>query len=271
MNGNGNQATAAGVTSPSAANNGDVKAGSSFGEIVRGVFQVTDEDRAARIERLERETAELMRAEAEDRRIRKLEALRARSGVPMRFAGNAERGIAAVSFDAFQERNESLRRAKAQIVDFVENFDEMAKIGRSLILAGPAGTGKTMLACAAILALCGRGKRAQYVKIGDMIRRIRASWRSEGGETELEILRELRSADLLVVDEIGVQYGTEGEAVHTFDVFDGRYQDMRPTIVITNCTPEELQRFLDARVIDRLRENGGRMVKFDGTSARGGV
>jgi DNA replication protein DnaC len=198
--------------------------------------------------------------EAAERQRTKIEARHKASGVPARFTD--------ASFDGFERRTKLLGVAADALRDFVSNFAEHAKAGRCLILAGPAGTGKTHLACAAIRALCDQGKRAHYIRLGDAIRRLRDTWRKDWHETELEVLRMMREADLLVIDEVGVQFGSEGEKVHIFDIVAGRYDDMRPTIVITNCRPEELVAYLGERVLDRLLDNGGRMLVFDGKSNR---
>lgn len=200
------------------------------------------------------------REEEADRQRARIEAFHKISGVPPRFAG--------ASFDGFEHRSKAIGLAAEAMQDFVANFAEHAKAGRCLILAGPAGTGKTHLACAAIRSLCDAGKRAQYVKLGDAIRRLRDTWRKEWNETEMEVLREMRRADLLVLDEVGVQYGSEGEKVHAFDIIDGRYSDMKPTIIVTNCKADDLVAYLGERVVDRLLENGGRMLVFDGKSNR---
>lgn len=211
-------------------------------------------------ETLDELIARQRREEESDRQRRVIEARHKASGVPARFA--------AAAFDGFERRTKQIGTALDAVHDFVTNFADHAKAGRCLILAGPAGTGKTHLACAAIRALCDQNKRAQYVKLGDAIRRLRDTWRKDSDETELQVLRELRYADLLVLDEVGVQYGTDGERVHAFDIIDGRYSDMRPTIIITNCKAEELVEYLGDRVVDRLMENGGRMLVFDGASNR---
>src|SRR6185312_8486138 len=97
---------------------------------------------------------------------------------------------------------------------------------------------------------------------------LRDTWRKDSAETESEVLCQLLLPDLLVIDEVGVQYGSDGEKVHAFDIIDGRYNAMRPTIVITNCKPDELLAYLGERVVDRLLEDGGRMLVFDGKSNR---
>lgn len=200
------------------------------------------------------------REEEIERQRARIETRHKFSGVPARFS--------AASFDGFDRRTPSIGAALDAAQQYIAAFPDNAKAGRCLILAGPAGTGKTHLACAAIRSLCDQGRRAQYVKLGDAIRRLRDTWRRDGDETELQVLREYRHADLLVLDEVGVQYGTEGEKVHAFDIIDGRYADMRPTIICTNCKAEELVAYLGERAVDRLLENGGRLLRFEGTSNR---
>jgi DNA replication protein DnaC len=71
----------------------------------------------------------------------------------------------------------------------------------------------------------------------------------------------------LVIDEIGVQYGTEGEQTILFDVLDIRYRDQMPTILLTNQDMAGARQFLGDRTWDRIRETG-RWVSFDWESFR---
>ena len=81
-------------------------------------------------------------------------------------------------------------------------------------------------------------------------------------------MRLLTDVGLLVLDEVGAQYGTEGEQVILFDIINRRYQDMRPMILLTNQGKAGFQSFLGDRAFDRLRE-AGKWVPFDWESHRG--
>lgn len=83
------------------------------------------------------------------------------------------------------------------------------------------------------------------------------------------MLNQFRNTDLLVLDELGVQFKTEGEQLHLFDIINGRYLDVKPTVLITNLQPSDLRGLLGDRSFDRLLENGGRMFRFEGPSRRG--
>ena len=53
-----------------------------------------------------------------------------------------------------------------------------------------------------------------------------------------------------------------------FTLLNGRYEAMRPSIVISNLTVSEVSKYLGDRVYDRLRENGGGVLAFDWQSFR---
>jgi hypothetical protein len=74
--------------------------------------------------------------------------------------------------------------------------------------------------------------------------------------------------DLLVLDEIGVQYGTETEQKILFRIIDLRYEEMKPTILISNLAIPAFTEFVGERVVDRMRENGGMLFAFDWESYR---
>ena len=137
----------------------------------------------------------------------------------------------------------------------------------SLILTGKVGTGKTMLGCAAINAIIA-GKSCRMVKMIDMFREIKETWRKDSPITELELIKKYSTVDLLVIDEAGVNYDSDTEKMFIFDIIDGCYQEMKPTIVITNLDMEELKKVMGDRVIDRLRDGGGEAVAFNWESAR---
>ena len=96
---------------------------------------------------------------------------------------------------------------------------------------------------------------------------IRSSYKSDR-VTELQALEEFIKPDILVLDEIGMQLGTDSEHLLLFSLLNGRYEELKPTIVISNLTLEEVKKYLNDRIYDRLRENGGGVLAFDWESWR---
>jgi DNA replication protein DnaC len=59
------------------------------------------------------------------------------------------------------------------------------------------------------------------------------------------------------------------ELTTLFAIINGRYEQMRPTVVISNLSGDQLPLAMGERCVDRLREGGGVVVPFDWESQRG--
>ena len=75
--------------------------------------------------------------------------------------------------------------------------------------------------------------------------------------------------ELLILDEVGVQFGSETEKLMLFDVLNERYEKRKPCVLLSNLAIDDVKAFLGERVFDRLREDGGEAVAFDWESYRG--
>jgi DNA replication protein DnaC len=205
-----------------------------------------------------------IKAEAESRaasaQSARIERAIKMANIPKRFASR--------TFETFIAANAKQAAALTTCRGFAEDFSDAMRSGGSLVLSGAPGTGKSHLAASVMLRVMSDGRIVQYMTCMDMIRSVRGTWRKESERTEDDILRELgEKIDLLVIDEIGVQYGTEGEQTVVFDVLDRRYREMRPTILISNAGREQFKAYVGDRVYDRLREVA-KWVPFDWDSYR---
>jgi len=208
--------------------------------------------RAAEIQAQERE-------ERERERQRRMEQRLSQSGIPLRFRDR--------TFANFVADTDAKRSALKVAADFAENFGDHFRDGATVVFSGKPGTGKSHLAIAAAMSVMANGT-ALYLNALDLVRMVRDTWRRDSEMTESAVLHELSTVSLLVIDEIGVQYGTEGEQVILFDVLNRRYRDLMPTILLTNLGAKGMKEFLGERSFDRLRE-GGIWVAFDWESHRG--
>lgn len=179
------------------------------------------------------------------------------SRIPARFIGR--------TFANFKADTPAQQHAVTVARDFAENFAEHARKGGSLILSGQPGTGKSHLAAAVLQTML--SKDVRYLTCMDLIRAIRETWRKDSEKSESQILRYFEELDLLVIDEVGMQYGTDGEQTILFDVLDRRYREVKPVILITNQDLKGFKTFVGDRVYDRLSETS-RWVPFDWASYR---
>jgi len=196
----------------------------------------------------------------EARENTRVTAMYDRAGLPKRYRD--------VGFKNFTASSNSQRAALEVTQAFRREFDEKMRTGAFLIFQGPPGTGKTHLACALMRNLLHDGASCLYVSAIDAIRMLREGWRRDSDESELDILKALARYDLLVLDEIGVQFATDAERIQMFDILNRRYADLRPTVLITNLKVPEIEETLGERVFDRFREVAT-VVTFDWPSFRG--
>jgi len=193
------------------------------------------------------------RARAEQRHQQLLTTAR----IPARFIGR--------SFENFVAETDAQRHALTVARGYAEDFTANARRGAGLVLAGMPGTGKSHLAAAILQALLPRN--VAYMTCMDVIRAVRETWRRDSERSETQVLRHLEQLDLLVIDEVGVQYGTDGEQTVLFDVLDRRYREVRPTVLLTNQDKAGFKTFIGERTFDRLAETT-RWVPFDWASYR---
>lgn len=205
--------------------------------------------------------AEEKRAEQESRAAAersRLEGLLRASGIPARLQG--------CTFGTYHASTDGQKKALQAAMDYAHDFHLHAKSGESLILAGKPGTGKGHLAAAVMHSLMPEWLPI-YTTCLDMIRTVRDTWRKDSKHSETQVLQEYEDAALLIIDEIGVQYGTDGEQTVIFDVLDRRYRQMRPTILITNQDRAGFISFIGERSFDRLKQTA-KWVDFSWSSYR---
>lgn len=120
---------------------------------------------------------------------------------------------------------------------------------------GPCGTGKGHLAAAIIKEVIRRhGATALFVKYHDLVRKIKHSWSKNSEQSEEQILKAVREVDLLVLDEIGVQFDTNAERLILYAILDHRYEYLKPTILTTNLNMKQLEKVAGERIVDRLHD-----------------
>lgn len=193
-----------------------------------------------------------------DQARQQMEYLMGEAAIPARFVGR--------TLDNFNASTDAQRAALQIARDFANDFEANSKRGMSLIFSGLPGTGKSHLATAVLQAImpahCGL-----YTTCMNVIRAVRGTWRKDSERSETQILNAYAEVPLLVLDEIGVQYGTDGEQTILFDVLDRRYRDMMPSIFLTNQDKKGFKDFIGERTFDRLTETA-RWVPFDWASYR---
>lgn len=193
---------------------------------------------------------------------RRLEKLLGYACLPPRFAGK--------TFDTYRAETDQQRKYLDKCQEYARTFPEHYKSGDGLMLLGSPGTGKTHLAVATLNEIIHTHRAAGlYTTAARMFRRIKDTY-GNAEETESQAIEAFTKPALLVLDEIGVSFGSDAELNYLFDIMNERYEQCMPTIVVSNVQPGELGQWMGDRVVDRLRECCKLMI-FDWESARGEI
>jgi len=183
------------------------------------------------------------------------------TGLPARFVEK--------TFDQYHTNTPLQEEIVSMVREYAQNDDSLS-MGRCLMLFGGVGTGKTHLAASVIneFIKTENKRTAIYTTARDMIRCIRASWGNRDID-EGAVIDRYASADLLVIDEVGVQFGSEAESILMFEIIDKRYGNRLPTAFLSNLSLGEIKQVLGDRVIDRMREDDGLAIEMRWDSKRG--
>ena len=136
------------------------------------------------------------------------------------------------TFGNFAAYNESLERAVAQARRIAETYPV---IGSGLFLEGQPGVGKTHLAAAVLKQVIQTtGARGLFYDTRDLLRVIRSTYDPSTRTTELEILRPVMTADLLVLDDLGAERTSEWVEETMNLIVNTRYNERRLTMFTSN-------------------------------------
>lgn len=117
-----------------------------------------------------------------------------------------------------------------------------------LLLYGAVGNGKTHLAHAAANELSQQGRDARIYPVPDLLTQLRQAIDSNTSDS---LLRDWKNVDVLILDDYGMEYGTDWEQARLEELLDYRYRELLPTMVVTNKNPDHLPDRLRSRFMDK--------------------
>jgi DNA replication protein DnaC len=140
------------------------------------------------------------------------------------------------SFTVLPSYDSSLRAAHSTARRFVEAYP-VETDGKGLLITGSIGVGKTHLAVGLLLALVEeRGAQALFYDYRELLKQIQHSYNPQVNSTELDVLKPVFEAEVLVLDELGAQKPTDWVWDTVALILNTRYNDKRTTIITTNYT-----------------------------------
>jgi DNA replication protein DnaC len=137
----------------------------------------------------------------------------------------------------FPGADRSIALAQISASRFVQEFDP--RDGAGLLLVGGIGTGKTHLAVGILKELiAARGSACLFCDYRELLKQIQNSYNASVQATELQVLRPVFEAEVLLLDELGAVKPSEWVWDTVSLILNTRYNDNRTTIITTNFADE---------------------------------
>lgn len=161
----------------------------------------------------------------------------------------AESNMANWTFENDHRENEKLSDA---MMNYATQFDDFAKEGRGLLLAGTVGTGKSYFAACIANRLIDEGYRVLMTNFATLTNQIQGTF-----DGKQDLIDDLNHYKLLILDDLGAERKSEYMQEMVFNIIDARYRSGLPFIITTNLSLEEIKKPQDlscSRIYDRILE-----------------
>ncbi|MCD7845537.1 MAG: ATP-binding protein [Oscillospiraceae bacterium] len=136
---------------------------------------------------------------------------------------------------------------------YVSIWPEVKKNNLGLLLWGDVGTGKSYTAACIANALLETGAPVLMTNFSKILNQLGSMY----SEERYQYIASFSSFELLIIDDLGIERGTEYAVEQVYAVIDERYKSKKPLIITTNLTIRQIRNATDvahARIYSRVLE-----------------
>ena len=136
----------------------------------------------------------------------------------------------------------------------------------NLLFSGNTGLGKTFLSACIARTVADQGYSVVYESAGKLFQTLEKA-RFEANDENRRAAAKYAECDLLIVDDLGTELPGQFVTAALYSLINDRLLELRPTIISTNLSEEELIRRYNPQIASRLRGSYKR-VAFVGDDIR---
>jgi DNA replication protein DnaC len=119
-----------------------------------------------------------------------------------------------------------------------------------IVFTGSYGCGKTHLAAAIANFRAGIGREPLFVVVPDLLDHLRSTFAPSSNVTYDDLFEEVRSASMLILDDLGTQSATSWAREKLYQILNHRYVANLPTVITTSDPVDDV----DPRIRSRMRD-----------------
>lgn len=119
-----------------------------------------------------------------------------------------------------------------------------------LVILGGYGTGKTHLAAAIGHYRLAMGDDPIFTVVPDLLDHLRATFSPATTVSYDKVFSQVRSADMLILDDLGTQNATEWAREKLYQILNHRYETRLPTVITTSLSLDKIDARIRSRMLD---------------------
>ena len=161
-------------------------------------------------------------------------------------------GAASIPSVTFAQNDGQDQKTTGILMRYVNHFDDAIAGNMGLMLYGASGNGKTFFAECVAQELSRRGFYVCMTNIRSLV-----SAMGFDNAERLLVMQMVRSADLLILDDFGVERNTEYMNEQVYEIINERYRSAKPLMITTNLQADEMRIATDPgwkRICERVLE-----------------
>jgi len=160
---------------------------------------------------------------------------------------------------------QNMEQVYSHAMQFVKKFDKQFA---NLLLYGETGLGKTFVCHCIAKDLLDKGYTVLYLTAPRLCKFIEDfRFNRESLDAPDEMLEAVDEVDLLILDDLGVEFSTIVTSSALFDIINQRILGRKSTVISTNLTPIALEQQYSERIVSRFFGNY-QNIKFFGEDIR---